>query len=251
VTVVLAIGDLHCGSEIGITPPDWQADDHAAQMELWRFAKEAARVKPDIIICNGDAIHGKNMKSGCRQLITTDREEQVDMAEATLRMLSGGRRGVKFILTAGTEYHVGHEEDWEHVLASRLGGSFGGHEYLSIAGVTFDIKHHLGSSSVPHGRHTAIARDHLWSILWNEHSDHPKSDVILRSHVHYHSGAFGPGWLAMSLPAFCGLGDHYGVRRCSGTVDFGWAVFNCNKGAYTWHVETKQLAQAAPRVRKL
>ena len=249
-TTILAIGDMHCGSEIGMTPPDWQADDHFAQMELWKFAQEARACKPDIIIHNGDAIHGKNEKSGCRQLVTTDREEQVEMAECVLHMLAGKRK-VEYVLTAGTGYHVGDGEDWEHVLTRNLGGSFGGHEYLNVSGVTFDIKHHLGSSSVPHGRHTAIARDHLWMQLWNDHSDHPKSDVILRSHVHYHTYAGGPGWLAMTLPAFCGLGDHYGVRRCSGTVDFGWAVFTCNKGAYTWHVETKRLVQAKPRVRKL
>lgn len=60
---IIAIGDLHCGHLAGLTPPRWQVRTPAKfstlQRECWRFyADNLAGSKPDLLICNGDAITG-------------------------------------------------------------------------------------------------------------------------------------------------------------------------------------------------
>jgi hypothetical protein len=140
-------------------------------------------------------------------------------------------------LSYGTSYHTGVEEDWESLVADAVGGQIKSHGYLDVNGCIVDYKHHVGSSQVPHTRHTAIARERLWSILWAEAGEYPKSQVILRSHVHYHNFAGGVGWAAMTTPGLQGVGTKYGSRNMSGTVDFGIVVLDiASKEEWTWRV---------------
>ena len=156
----------------------------------------------------------------------------------------------KVVCTYGTAYHTGDGEDFENLVASDLNAKIGSHEWVDVEGVMFDLKHHCASSSVPHGRHTGVARDRLWNVLWNERAMSPKADVIVRSHVHYYDFCGGVNWLGLTTPALQGLGTKYGSRRCSGTVDFGFLVFECNKGAYTWkHFIANVREQAAKAIK--
>ena len=252
---LLILSDLHCGHIVGLTPPGWQLNKHlddprlarisACQREYWNFYRgKLAKYQPfDVVVVNGDAIDGKGERSGGTEAITADRNEQCDMAVHAIRKALGAK--TKVVMTYGTPYHTGDGEDFEKNIAAKLDADISGHQYFRVEGVTFDVKHKVGSSQVPHGRHTAIAREHLWSQLWNDHSEIPQADVLIRSHVHYYNGAFGDGWVGMTTPALQGLGSKYGTRQCSGTVDFGFVVFEINKGSYTWEpvllkVSTKQ-----------
>jgi hypothetical protein len=145
-----------------------------------------------------------------------------------------------------TPYHTGQEEDWEDVLAREVGAKIGAHEWVDINGLVFDVKHHVGSSQIPHGRHTAVARERLWSQLWAEREQTPKADVIIRSHVHYFDYCGGRDWLAMTTPALQGLGTKFGARRCSGTVDFGLLSFDvASRDEWSWHWHIAELIQRA------
>ena len=137
-------------------------------------------------------------------------------------------------LSHNTPYHVGKLDDYEDLLAEHLGATIKDHPFFTIGGVTFDAKHKVGSSSVPYSRGTSIARDRLWNVLWAERGEQPKADVILRSHVHYHSYVGGPGWVAMTTPALQAAGTKYGGRACSGTVDWGVIVFEVEDGEFDW-----------------
>lgn len=232
---VVAIGDLHAGHIAGLTPPAWQCrparDPGAAnlQRELWReYTSLCRRLGPvDVLIANGDLIDGTGHRSGGTEELSTDRLEQVDMAVACIQQW----RARKVVCTYGTAYHTGEAEDLEKLVAARVGAEIHSHVWPSVDGVVFDVKHHLGGSSVPHGRHTAIARDRLWNLLWADREDgQPRAQVYLRSHVHYHQYAGGPGWLAMTLPALQAAATRYGARRCSGTVDWGVTWFDCRDG---------------------
>ena len=241
---VLVISDLHCGNLVGLTPPGWQIKSHQADQRLSRLASnqrtywnfytgQLAKYAPfDVVIVNGDMIDGKGEKSGGTENITSDRNEQVEMAIFAIRKSRTAK--TKVVMTYGTPYHTGTSEDFESNIAAALDADISGHQYLRIDGVIFDVKHKVGSSQVPHGRHTAIAREHLWAQLWNDHSEIPLADVLIRSHVHYYNGAFGDDWVGLTTPALQGLGSKYGTRQCSGTVDFGFVVFEINKGRFTW-----------------
>jgi len=252
---VLVFGDCHCGHAVGLTSPRYQwaakrdgrgkdLTKHgkfaAIQAECWfAYQKVLRELEPiDRAIFMGDAIDGRGERSGGTELITTDREEQCNMAvavcdEIRLHAAKGYRvRGVR-----GTDYHVaGGGEDWENIVAERAGfESIGAHDWPRVEGVTFDAKHHLGSSAVPHGRATATLRDMLWNELWAVQEHQPRADVLLRAHVHFAQGVWQPDmsghdrW-GFTVPALQALGSRYGALRCSGTVHWGLMHFDCDKG---------------------
>ena len=137
-------------------------------------------------------------------------------------------------LSHNTPYHVGKLDDYEDLLADHLGATIKDHPFFTVDGVVFDMKHRVGGSSIPHGRGTAVAKEWLWNVLWAERGEQPKADVILRSHVHYHSYIGGPGWVAMTTPALQAAGSKYGGRIMSGTVDWGVVVFDVENGEFDW-----------------
>jgi hypothetical protein len=249
---IIVISDLHSGHVAGLTPPEYQYQEVGdsttkhnkfarLQRELWiKFLNILEKYKPfDIGFDLGDLIDGKGSRSGGTELISNDRNTQVDMAVKCLEEVSRrGKENFKWIGVFGTGYHTSGEggEDWESIIAERCGfEKIGAHESVDINGCIFDLKHHIGSSSIPHGRFTAPAKERLWNVLWNERDLRPKANVILRGHVHYATFCGEPGWVAMTVPALQGMGTKYGSRYCSGTVHWGLTVFDVNKdGTFSW-----------------
>lgn len=250
---ILAISDLHCGHKTGLTHPDWHIEKQSPlkkiQSELWDTYR--TMIKPyvgcDCLLILGDCIDGKGGKSGGTELLTTDRYEQCQMAEKAIAEINAKH----IVMVYGTPYHTGDEEDFEGSIARHVGAKIGGHEWVDIDGVIFDLKHKIGGSTIPHGRHTAIAKEALWNMLWSEKDVSPKSDIILRGHVHYHAGAFGSDWMGMTMPALHGLGSKYGIRQCSGTVDFGIVGFQTDKGKFTWQKDIRIIKSQASKIIKI
>ena len=239
-TTVFVCGDLHCGHIAGLTPPGWRVNGgrypgvHEMQARAWdAWLAMIAAVGPiDVAIVNGDLIDGPGQASGGTEELTTDCVEQAEMAAACLEPLRPTRG---YAMTYGTAYHTGKGSDYEGITARLLERQgvpvdIRSHQWVDVDGVVFDCKHHIGGSAVPHGRHTAIAKDRLWNLIWAEQGRQPKGGVVIRSHVHYHAYCGGPGWLAMTLPALQQANTKYGARRCSGTVDWGAVVFTIDNG---------------------
>jgi hypothetical protein len=250
---VLVIADMHCGHVVGLTPPEhhWlKSMDryHKIQIKLWQYYSEILdKIRPiDILIVNGDSIDGRGERSGSRELITTDRRQQVKMACDCINFVEAE----KIVLTYGTPYHVGNEEDWEDQIADGVDAvTIGGHEFIDVNGLIFDVKHKIGSSTIPHGRHTPIAKEKLWNIMWREKKNQPDSNVIIRSHVHYFDYCGASNWLGMTTPALQGLGSMYGKRQCSGTVDWGLVWFDVNSQEnFTWKAEIVEVELQAVEV---
>jgi hypothetical protein len=235
---VMVMSDTHCGHLLGLTPPDFRygKDTKRIQQECWDwFVEESQKRGPyDLIVLNGDAIDGDGRKSGGTEQITTDRQVQAEMAAECIK--ANMSKGTKVVLTYGTGYHTGNSEDFENDISKHIPIlKIGSHEWVDVEGTIFDFKHHAGSSTIPHGRHTYVAKERIWNVMWNERKNCPKADVIIRSHVHYFDYCGDQFFLGMTTPALQGLGSKYGARRCSGTVDYGFVVFNVNKEGYTWN----------------
>lgn len=238
------IGDLHCGHRAGLTPPGWQYQENEQEVEranfgkiqraIWNFYTSTIdALKPiDILVVNGDAIDGKGERSGGTEQLEADRIKQVEIAAECINYA----QAKAVIIIYGTGYHVGKEEDFERILGDRVNAQkVGGHEWLDVNGVIFDFKHFVSSSVIPHGRFTSMARDALWNKLWAADEMQPNSDVVVRSHVHYHRFAGEPGTLMMTTPALQGFGSKFGVRMCSGRVDIGLVSFDVqSREDWTW-----------------
>ena len=253
---IMVMSDLHCGHRGGLTPPPWHGvvgtgkreEFNRIKREAWEwYSTSVEKNGPfDLVVVNGDAIDGRGEASGGTELDVIDREEQCEMAEFCIREAMG--KGTKVIMTYGTAYHSGKEEDWEHLIASSVNAEkIGSHEWVSVGGSIFDFKHHVGGSTIPHGRHTAIARDALWSKLWADSGLQPKTDVLVRSHVHYFQYCGDPHLgLRMTTPALQVAATKYGARRCSGLVDFGFVVFDVSKSGLAWHEVLGKVESAKP-----
>lgn len=242
---VAVLADLHSGHEFGLCPPAWWAQTARPgsrrakagrfQRQLWSFYTRALdALKPiDVLVVNGDAIEGKGERSGGVELITSDRLEQVRMAAEAINYAEAETVRI----TYGTRYHSGKDEDFEEALKVAVKGkaAIHGHDFLEINGRKLDIKHKVGSSTIPHGRMTALARARLWNVVWNsEHERQPLADVLIRSHVHYFGYCGGASWLGMTTPALT-YNSAFGIRECEGVVDVGFIVFDIEPdGEYSW-----------------
>ena len=231
---VVIISDLHCGHVAGLTPPGWQLQPIKTTKEemgkhkkwvkleraLWdKYVQLIRRIRPiDLLVVNGDCIDGRGEKSAGVELITTNRNEQCNMAVKCIRRW----HAPKIIMTYGTDYHVGSGEDYEDIIAETVGSDkIGAHEWVNVNGMILDLKHHINSSSVPHASGTAVMRDALWNSLWAEKQEQPKADMIVRSHVHQYFRFETAIWSGLITPALQGMGSRYGSRRMSKRVDWG------------------------------
>ena len=245
---VAVISDLHCGAWYGLTPPEYHGGEALRiQGAMWKwYAATMEALQPiDLLICNGDAIDGKSDKSGGRELITADRRIQTVIAARCI----AEARAKKVLIIEGTGYHTGNDEAWEEVLADRIGADFDRHGTVECGGVRFDVKHHIGGSSIPHGRHTAIARDSLWLDKWADKGVQGKADVLLRGHVHYFGYNGNADRLCMTLPCLQ-LWTSYGSTRCSGTIDVGLVSFDCADGRYEWKAHLFDMSIGKSEVRR-
>jgi len=232
---LLVISDLHCGHRAGLTPPEWQYSDGKfaeIQKAMWTwYAEMIDGMKPiDVLVVNGDAVDGRGEASGGTELLSSDRKEQCEMARVCIDRVGAE----KIYMVYGTAYHTGKEEDWEAVLSEMVAAAgIHSHLWLKIEDVTFDFKHKVSGSVIPHGRHTGPARDKLWNLLWAEKDLQPKADVLVRSHVHYFTQSADSFSEIFTTPALQGPGSKYGARLMSGIIDIGALAFDCENGDYS------------------
>ena len=261
------LSDLHCGHRVGLTPPSWQYKVpsksstkrrkwHKIQEELWAAFDATLKKTPplDFVVWNGDLIDGKGKRSGGTECISSSLDDQCDMAiEVVQHVKKYCKKDAKHIGTYGTPYHTDTDGDeWENRIAEECFDKIGAHEWIEVNGVVFDIKHHIGSSAVPDGRHTAVARDALWNVLWAEQDLQPRAHVIVRSHVHYYSFCGDSNKLAITTPALQAMGSKYGMKRCSGLVDWGLIFFKVDDdGNYEWYPHLKTITAQKARSMKV
>ncbi len=253
---VLVISDTHCGHQVGLTHPGYKMPAGKQKFgkvrdELWKFfSRGIEKWRPyDVLICNGDMLEGKGMRSGGTELITSDRKTQCELAEAIIDYI--GAPVVRMIY--GTPSHVGTDEDWEDIIFDRIRDKYnakiGSHEWFSVYGKIIDCKHKIGSSTVPHGRLTALAREILWNQLWaSQGGGQVRADILIRSHDHYFEHTDHQGCLGFITPCLQGYGSKFGSRECSGTIDIGFLIFDIfEDGKIVW---AKELIKGKTQIAK-
>ena len=227
--------DMHCGHLAGLTPPAYwyQSDSKMAserviqsQRDLWGFYVEKLdKYRPfHVAILNGDLIDGVGSRSGGVEQITTDCQKQCQMAEVCCATINAQ----EYYLVYGTDYHTGTAEDWENIIAGGLNAErIGSHLFIPLGNMMFDVKHHLGSSSVPYGDATQPNKEMTWNqIIASNDGEQPRADVIIRSHVHKYVHIDKEDTHVFVTPGLQGWGSRYGKRRISRSIDFGFLVLD-------------------------
>jgi hypothetical protein len=129
------------------------------QKRGWEFLEKGVKQYAPYthVFCNGDMIDGRGKKNGGVELITTNLEEQSDIAiKALRRLIVISKSDPKCYFTRGTPYHTGESEDWENIIAKDFRRGFGEKDVnigesllVDVDGVVFDLKHKIGSSAMP------------------------------------------------------------------------------------------------------
>ncbi|MGD2065687.1 MAG: hypothetical protein PVI43_00775 [Candidatus Bathyarchaeota archaeon] len=250
---IIFLNDTHCGNNTGLTPPAYQykyidnpkSEDqrirnkwHRVQKECWSwYIKTLKSLQPfDKCFILGDMIDGDGARCGGTEHVVSDRTVQVSMAYECVKQV----KTKYFNMVFGTPYHTGNQEDFEIILAEKLNCKIGGHEWESVNGCTFDLKHKQGNTMNPATSLYNEIRDHR---EWAAVNEQPKADVIVRAHTHRFCIYEVEDTIAISLPALQAYGTKFGARQCSRKVQFGLvAVDVWPDGSITPHVRIAQLS---------
>jgi hypothetical protein len=236
---VIIISDLHCGHWSGLTPPAWQykpernQQRHEYQKTIWDwyYNKITSFNSIDLLIVNGDAVDGSGKKTGGSENITSDLYEQAEIAAFCIKQ----SQSKQIAIIRGTPYHAFEGLPIENIIAGLIDAdNISDHAYFEIYGNIIDCRHKVGSSSIPHGKFTPIAKEMMWNILSAERGRNPKANILVRSHVHYFIAGQDAKRRFFTTPCLQGS-TTYGSQQCSGIIDIGLIELQFNEdGSYNF-----------------
>jgi len=233
---MVVIADLHCGARFGLVPPVWQshytegfnAKVSRFQKEIWQwYSKEMSLIQPvDFLVVNGDAIDGRGEKSGGTELLTTDRNEQANMAIRCIEEVNAK----SILIIQGSPYHTsGGGDDFEYSIADKLGATYANREIVGFEGATFDFRHKVGNSSVPYGRMTANRKEATVNTIWQSRGMMDRINFVIRSHVHAYGLSDDGQTTCITTPCLQGQ-SKFGSRECTMVNDLGFLSFDVENG---------------------
>jgi len=227
----IIVSDLHCGHFSGLTPPDWhwQSTDERThvgklgtlQREIWSTFHDRLEPPYDFAFVLGDCVDGPGKKNGSTEHVAVSQDDQTEMATACLQELQASA----YYMVRGTGYHVGVEDESEDDIAAALAKTahveIADQLFPEVQGITFDLRHHTGKTSVPHSATTGPGKSHIHNMLWHLKGMQPLADVTIRGHIHEYTMIRKRGWTGITCPALQALGSKY-ARRLDSQVDFGF-----------------------------
>lgn len=217
--VVVPVGDLHVGSSVALCPIDGvQLEDggrylpNDAQRWLHERWQEKLSVIRDlrkrryhvVVVSLGEFIDGRHHET--TQLLSQTPEIQASAALDLMQPLAALAH--ELYVLRGTEAHSGKGAASDMAIGRELGArrdpSTGMHAFyhllLDVAGVNFDVAHHVsGSSDDARIYGNAIRRETAAMLM-----ERPDTHVVLRGHVHRFADtghAFVHAWGAV-VPAW-------------------------------------------------
>ena len=188
---ILILSDFHSGHVLGLSSKSDCVNNY--QKTAWKFFIEGIKkyAPYDIIFCNGDLIDGKNPKDGGKECITTDLQEQSEITSRVIKeIIKVNKKEPKIFFTYGTPYHVSGDCNFENLIASQFRKSIkekniDNRLLIKVNDITFDLRHKVGSSNMPHTKLSSVGREILFGMLKESAEGREKADVYIRSHVHY------------------------------------------------------------------
>lgn len=263
--VLVAFGDTHACSRLGLMNPDvvlydedergelvaWTPTPTAVQRWLWgHYQQDMARaleIAGDdelVVVHNGDLTWGAKYMS---ELVSTSKADQLLIAAANLAPWLAHPNVRAMRLVHGTGSHAFGEATAEQLVAEQLRARFPEreisalrHGLLEVAGVGVDVAHHGPTPGVRAWTAGNQLRHYTRSLLWDDLSrgvTPPR--VVIRSHYHTYTHVvevvqFGEReWEADAyvLPAYCGLTE-FGVQatRSAYLIGCGLLVLELEDG---------------------
>lgn len=205
---LVVTSDSHCGSTLGLCPPEFQLDDGGsygvsiAQKALWAqwetfwrdFVPSVTRGRPYAWLHNGDSIEGEHHRTS--QTISRNIEDQIRCAQRVFEPWVGKARN--FDIVRGTPAHVGEAGQNEETLARLLGcqvrdGQASRWEaWYELRGHLIHAAHHIGTTASVAYEHAALSRELMKTLVESAQWSERPPDLMIRSHRHRYSSAAVP-----------------------------------------------------------
>lgn len=213
-TYWLIVSDLHCGSVVGLVPPDFECEEEQrvrhSPITGWIWDQWQALL-PWVqqhtgdagygLLCNGDTIEGLHHRT--TQVWSPDAADHHNAAKQCLEPLADGANRVVF--TLGTECHTGNSE---RALAKHFGGEVYDVFRHTERGVNMMALHHMPATSREWLKSNALGMELANHQLCEARQGRPITEVLIMSHRHVF-GCFTDGMgMAIATPAWQALTRH-------------------------------------------
>lgn len=243
---IAVLSDLHVGSTVGLWPGRHAVEGGGTYVankyqqwlhRCWRTAvAEIKRVRPAVVVLNGDPLQGTNMRDG--ELVTNKIDVQAAAATALLEPVRQAARQLYVI--RGTEWHDGKAAENVEQMAKGLRaevdpatGQYTRWElYLRLEereeAPAIHFAHHVGMSSVPWYESTVPLRDTLLQLseLWRFYGDRsPNLRMVVRSHRHRFIEVHAPPDLQVFVTPAWQLKTAFAHKRAASMLpQIGWVL---------------------------
>jgi hypothetical protein len=193
--ILLVISDIHCGSEVGLMPPDSKTKSkntlgfgkNIHQKWLWdkwlQMQEEfhAYRKKdPFVLLLNGDLTEGIHHHSV--ESLSQSIEDHANMAIEALTPLAD--KAEQIFVTLGTECHTGMIE---HMIADKLearSGAARGTWLFKVGGCLVNATHHIGTATRAYTEAGQLSGVMANARLQSARAGHQPAQIYLRGHRH-------------------------------------------------------------------
>ena len=159
--MVVVVGDTHCGSRVGLSPPQFHDKDGAfrafstTQSFIWKWWEYcwteiqtmAKKANEKYLVINSDIFEGVHHEQA--QLITNDKSEQIEIGIESFGIVADKYKPDYTFGTLGTGAHGGDnmEEEFYRYYVNELNVQMNGPRHIhddirfDVSGVGFDVAH--------------------------------------------------------------------------------------------------------------
>lgn len=226
---ILVIADTHCGSRLGLTPPEWIPPDTAIVAKpMWTWYEKTVRdIGPvDLAVHVGDVVDGEGKRDDLEQL-TTDTLKQAEIAVQVLEKV----KTKKWRFLFGTPFHTVGSYSYEEPVADAFNASIKDTQLLVPGGYghKFNFRHVVGRSDTAYAQGTQLFKEAVRDQLMAELEEREAAEVIIRAHVHYYYRVENSQRVAVICPCFQVPASVFG-RRCRHFLyDIGMLLIEVSK----------------------
>lgn len=249
----ILLGDLHSGCP---TSPAIEPESKIQReiTDRYRDAIKHFGARPNVLVSNGDAIHG---------FMGKDKEAKSEIlgyqAENAAELLAMWDAVDEYIIISGTGAHTAIDgEEAERAVCGHL------ERILRAKGncktkVTFcnklkstvngwfrlEARHKIGKSTVPYSRYTAPNRYKVWQLISSAVNSMRSGGRVkiphlcVFSHVHYYLFSKDSMGAVMVLPCWQAHGTKYGSEQCEGLIDVGCVQLTVGESEGQWDTEER------------
>jgi len=214
---IAAVGDLHLMSRYSLFPPEFETEQgnifkaSPGQQQIWESYQNFLHVcdewEVDTVLVASDLVHGQNAKERGMGLISTNMNEQIQLAELTLRPLLKGRESH---WVSGSGYHNSVQGMYvEEELCTKLGKEkdittnwYGTVANLKVKPFDKIINLTHGGGRAMYYRETLAAREIIYGKVAEVNQKLPRIDMYVHGHFHWYCYMHQGNVHHLQLPGF-------------------------------------------------